>query len=85
MSCSSGSITPTTEDDLFLPEALENTVKIANMVDIHIETGGILIPKFELPEEHKKILDEALKAEKSNKDIKKLSSDEWYLRYLSFA
>ena len=90
----------------FLPSALENTVKIANMVDIHIETGGILIPTFELPEEHQKIYEEALEVEKNDyyknppipnpfpprekgdspeNYVKKLTSDEWYLRYLSFA
>ncbi|RKW21233.1 DNA polymerase III subunit alpha, partial [Candidatus Gracilibacteria bacterium] len=72
----------------FIPEALENTVKIAEMVDIKIETGGILIPTFELPEEHQKIYEEALEFEKNDYEkfgIKKLSSDEWYLRYLSFA
>lgn len=35
----------------YLPEAIENTQKIADMVDIQIETGGVLIPKFDLPEE----------------------------------
>jgi len=80
----------------FIPEALENTVKIADMVDIHIETWGILIPEFELPDEHQKIYEEALDIEKddyykwnipdeSEKYVKKLTSDEWYLRYLSFA
>ena len=79
----------------FIPEAIENTQKIADMVDIQIETWGILIPKFELPDEHQKIYEEALELEKTsyfnNKSwwdkedyIKKLSSDEWYLRYLSF-
>jgi DNA polymerase III subunit alpha len=66
----------------FIPEALTNTVKIANMVNIEIETWGILIPKFELPEEHQKLYEEALELEK-NDDVKTLSSDEWYLRYLS--
>ena len=72
----------------FMPEALENTQKIADMVDIKIETWWILIPTFELPEEHKKIYEEALEIEKEdykNLWIKKLTSDEWYLRYLSFA
>lgn len=72
----------------FIPEALENTVKIAEMVDIKIETWWILIPTFELPEEHQKIYEEALEFEKNDYEkfwIKKLSSDEWYLRYLSFA
>ena len=58
------------------------------MVDIKIETWWILIPTFELPEEHQKIYEEALEFEKNDYEkfwIKKLSSDEWYLRYLSFA
>ncbi len=68
----------------FIPEALENTKKIADMVDIEIETWWVLIPTFELPEEHRKIFEEAKQIEKNKKWIQKLSSDEWYLRYLSF-
>jgi DNA polymerase III subunit alpha len=68
----------------FLPDALKNTVKIAEMVDIEIETGGVLIPEFELPEESAKIYKEVIKSEKNIKWIKELTSDEWYLRYLSF-
>ena len=68
----------------FIPEALENTVKIAEKVKIEIETGWILIPKFDLPEKDQKIYEEALELEKDTKGIQKLSSDEWYLRYLSF-
>lgn len=70
----------------FIPEALENTEKIADMVDIEIETWWILIPKFTLPEEHQKIYEEALEIEKNDYEnwVKKLTSDEWYLRYLSF-
>ena len=34
-----------------LPEALENTVKIAERCDVTIEQGGILIPTFPVPEE----------------------------------
>ncbi len=79
----------------FIPEAIENTQKIASMIDIKIETWGILIPKFDLPDEHQKIYEEALEVEKwdyYSEDkwwekeyyVKKLTSDEWYLRYLSF-
>ena len=68
----------------FLPEALENTVKIANMVDIEIETGGILIPKYELPELDQEVYDKALEIEKEEVWIQKLDSSEWYLRYISF-
>ena len=79
----------------FIPEALSNTLKIAESVDIQIETWGILIPKFSLPDEHQKIFEESIEFEKNyyysweddierQKYIKKLTSDEWYLRYLSY-
>jgi len=76
-----------------LPSSIKNTQKIADKINIKIETGWILIPKFELPEIHQKIYEEAMEKERNEyykwkwerKDfIKKLSSDEWYLRYLSF-
>lgn len=72
----------------YLPEALENTQKIADMVDIHIEIGGIRIPTFELPEDMQELFEEAQAFQKQypGKTPKKiLSSDEWYLRYLSYA
>lgn len=68
----------------FLPKALSNTEKIAKMVNIEIETGWILIPKFTLPERHQKIFDDSQEVEKNEKWIQKLDSSEWYLRYLSF-
>jgi len=92
----------------FIPEALENTNKIASMVNIEIETWWILIPTFELPEEHQKIFEEAKEFETSSQPsplkekeldqnspllqrrgaraevFQNLTSDEWYLRYLSF-
>lgn len=68
----------------FLPSALSNTLEIADKVNIKIETGWVLIPKYELPEEDRKIYEEAIHLEKDEKGIKKLTSDEWYLRYLSF-
>jgi len=48
----------------FIPEALENTQKIADKVNIEIETGGILIPVFELPEKDQIIYERALELEK---------------------
>jgi DNA polymerase-3 subunit alpha len=51
----------------FLPEALENTSKIAEMVDIQIETGGILIPKYELPESDQEVYKKAIGLEKDEK------------------
>ncbi len=68
----------------FIPEALENTVKIAKMCSIEFETWGILIPTFELPEEDQAIYERAQEQEKKVKEIQKLTSAEWYLRYLSF-
>ncbi len=68
----------------FLPSALSNTLEIAEKVNIKIETGWILIPKYELPESDQKIYEEAMESEKNETGIKKLTSDEWYLRYLSF-
>lgn len=69
----------------FLPTSISNTIEIAGKVDINIDTWKVLIPKYELPIEDKIIFEEAVKAEEKDlKKTKKLSSDEWYLRYLSF-
>lgn len=68
----------------FIPSALDNTSKIAESINIEIETWWVLIPKFELPLEHKKVYEKATSLEKNEKWLKELSSDEWYLRYLSF-
>jgi len=68
----------------FIPEALENTVKIAEQCSIDFETGWILIPVFELPESDQLIYEKALEQEKNDNTIQKLDSAEWYLRYLSF-
>jgi len=68
----------------FIPEALENTKKIADMCSIDFETGWILIPVFELPEKDQAIYEKVKEEEKNNNLIQKLDSAEWYLRYLSF-
>ena len=44
--------------------------------------GGILIPKFYLPEEEFKLY-KIFTAKKTQK-IRELDTDEWYLRYLSY-
>ena len=48
----------------FLPEALSNTVKIAEMIKMDIETGWILIPTFELPEKDQIIYEKAIQIER---------------------
>lgn len=68
----------------FLPSSLSNTIEIADKINIEIQTWWILIPKYELPEDNKKEYYKAIELEKNNKWIKKLSPDEWYLRYISF-
>ena len=71
----------------YIPEAIENTQKIADMVDIHIEMWGVLIPTFELPSEMQELFEEVKKYQKKHPGEtpkKELSSDEWYLRYLSY-
>ena len=64
--------------------AYKLSCEIADKVDIKIVTGWVLIPKYELPEDDQRIYDEAMELEKEAVGIKKLTSDEWYLRYLSF-
>lgn len=68
----------------FLPEAIENTKKISDKINIEIETWLTLIPTFDLPKEDEEIYKKAINLEKQEKGIKKLSSSEWYLRYISF-
>ena len=68
----------------FIPIALENTLKISKMIDIKIETWWVLIPKFELPDKHKKIYEKENLINSNIDSFKHISSDEWYLRYLSF-
>lgn len=72
-----------------VPQALSNTLKIAEKVDISIKIWWILIPKYELPEEDQVVYEMAISQEESlytreKQPIQKLSSDEWYLRYLSY-
>lgn len=80
-------LTPDEMEVLFghVPSAISNTQKIADSVDIEIETGGVLIPSYELPEKDQAIYERAKEQEKDEKHTKNLTSDEWYLRYLSFA
>jgi len=68
-----------------VPSALSNTQKIADQINIEFETGSILIPKYDLPQHHQKIYEKAQITEEKEAWLKKLTSDEWYLRYLCFA
>jgi hypothetical protein len=54
------------------------------MINIEIQTGQSLIPTYELPEEDSRIYNSAMDFDKKFKGVKKLTSDEWYLRYLSY-
>ncbi|MDD5212904.1 MAG: DNA polymerase III subunit alpha [Candidatus Gracilibacteria bacterium] len=67
-----------------IPESLYNTKKIADMVSITIPRGGVLIPRYELPENDQVIYKKALELEKNEIGIQKLEMSEWYLRYLCF-
>jgi len=67
----------------FIPQALENTKKIADMVDIHIESWNILIPKFKLDEKDEHNYNIYLKSIKLDL-FEKLDYTQWYLRYISF-
>ena len=69
----------------YIPSSLENTSKISQRVNIDIPMWEILIPKFELPQEDSIIYEKAKTFQSQQKgNWKELSSDEWYLRYLSF-
>lgn len=68
----------------FLPESLLNTKKIADKVDIKIPIGQILIPTFQLPDQDQLIYEKTLQIDSLEPRFKKLTSDEWYLRYQTF-
>jgi DNA polymerase III subunit alpha len=68
----------------FIPESLINTQEIADKIDIKIQTWLVLIPKYELPNADQDIYEEAKAIEKDETWIKRLTSDEWYLRYLTY-
>lgn len=68
----------------YIPSALTNTQKIADMVDIIIPMGTMLLPDFVLPEEDQRIYESYLQTLVSKEEIQELQSSEWYLRYLSY-
>ncbi len=68
---------------VYAPKAYENTMKIANMIDLQIEYGAYKIPRFPLSKE------ELEKYEKYSKEVQSknweyllLSQEEWLLRSL---
>ncbi len=69
----------------YIPSSLENSEKILDMIDIKIETGKILIPTFELDEKGKILYEKFQETIPQSGEFKKLSSDEFFLRYLCFS
>ncbi len=68
-----------------IPESLENTLKILDSIDIKIDTGKSLMPVFEIGEKEKNMYEEFKEKISKEKDIRKISSDEFFLRYLCFS
>lgn len=78
----------------YIPESLDNTLKICDMVDIQIPTGKPLMPVYELPEEDANLYGEFEEycrsrtgtniGTGSDNSLKHITSDEFYLRYLCF-
>lgn len=68
----------------YIPEALENTVKILDRVNIEIETGRILMPWFDLNPEDQELYNSFINETKDDTTLKTLWSDEFYLRYICF-
>jgi DNA polymerase III alpha subunit len=62
---------------VYAPKAYENTVKIANMIDLHIEYGAYKIPTFPLSEEEKIKYEEY---KKQSSSYKTHNTEEWLLR-----
>jgi DNA polymerase-3 subunit alpha len=78
------SVRPSREmEELFVyaPKAYENTMKIADMIDIEIEYGSYKIPVFPLSEEEKKRYRDYLTSIAWTEFLA-LSSEEWLLRTL---
>lgn len=73
----------------YIPESLDNSLKICQQIDLKIPTGKPLMPVYELPEEHATLHHEFEKFCKEKElwqtfQYKHISSDEFYLRYLCF-
>jgi len=66
----------------FLPKAIHTSWEIADQIDIDIPMGNILIPTFHLPETDQEKYE--IWKNRASKEMKIFSTDEWYLRYLSF-
>lgn len=69
----------------YIPESLENTKKLADAINIEIETGCILMPTFKLEWENKSLYERFLKETEKNNDLQTITSDEFYLRYICFS
>ncbi|MEI6711341.1 MAG: hypothetical protein WCK88_03895 [bacterium] len=66
----------------YAPEACKNTLKIAEMIDIHIPHGEPLLPTYKLNEKEKIIQKKYI--EIYPEDASKLSDQEWLLRLTCF-
>lgn len=66
----------------YAPEACENTLKIADMVDIEIPHGKPLLPVYKLNE--KEIERKNIYQEKYSHDFETLTDQEWLLRWTCF-
>lgn len=68
----------------YIPQSLENTVKVLDSVNIDIVTGRILMPTFELNPEDQDLYEVFLEETKNEEGLKKMTSDEFFLRYCCF-
>lgn len=66
----------------YAPEACENTIKIADMIDIEIPHGKPLLPVYKLNE--KEEIRKKIYQEKYPHDFDTLTDQEWLLRWTCF-
>jgi DNA polymerase III subunit alpha len=66
----------------YSPNAIKNTLEISQKINIEIPYWKMLLPNFELQENEKNILLNYRNCVKNDKNLQKLSEEEWFLRYL---
>jgi len=71
---------------IYAPKAYENTRKIADMIDLHIDHGGYKIPVFPLSENEserdQKYIEYINQKNKGDEGFQLLPAEEWLLRTL---